>query len=274
MTAEYVLLRRQNQIRCLLIIVTVLGIVGLICLCVGIAFIVQAKKSDDCTTQTAAQTDQCEYSKEAKRVGLDDFLRQAQDKYYELNPHKIGFKPGVEPDEIRKRYRSYDPTPNNIKWITDEAVKIADNLEKMSINMDKLTLREKRAVAQVSHWGKHGFPFMVPYLYNYYVGDWMMGGDIFCWNPMCLVPDEVKISLKHFKPSTVGEMETLRNKFKEIKQSFDRFVENMKLGVAAGMVRTVTECKAGLDAFKDKFRDVANNGPMGKKFNHLFVRVL
>ena len=193
-------------------------------------------------------------------------MQKAQAKYYELNPHKIALKPGVKPDEIRTKYRSYDPSPANIKRITDEALKIAKNLENMKIDMNKLTLREKRAVSQILHWTKHGFPFMVPYLYNYYVGDWMMGGDIFCWSPICIVPDEVKASLKHFKSSTVGEMEILRDKLKEIKHTFDRFVENMKLGVSAGMVRTMTECKAALDAFKDKFRNVANNGPKGKDF--------
>jgi len=234
-------------------------------LCVGIALIVQAKKSDDHERgpQTGKQTGQCEYSEEAKRVGLDDFLQKAQDKYYELIPNKIASKPGVTPAEVREKYRSYDPTPTNIKRITDEAARIAENLEKMPINLDKLTLREKRAVAQVSHWAKHGFPFMVPYLYNYYVGDWMLGGDIFCWNPMCTVPAEVRSSLMHFKPSTVTEMEKLRDKFKEIKQSFEQFVDNMKLGVEAGMVRTAGECKAGLDGFKNQFRDIDVNGPTG-----------
>ena len=60
-------------------------------------------------------------------------------------------------------------------------------------------------------------------------------------------------------------METLKSKFKELNQTFAQFVENMKLGVAAGMVRTIEECKAGLDGLKDKYREVAVNGPTGKK---------
>ena len=269
MVSDYVLLRRQNKIRQCCIFVTIVGIVALICLSIGIALIVQDKKRDDCEPRRAesqAKPDQCQYSEEAKRVKLEDFLQKSQAKYYELNPHKIALKPGVKPDEVRTKYRSYDPSPANIKRITDEAQKIAKNLENMKIDMNKLTLREKRAVSQILHWTEHGFPFMVPYLYNYYVGDWMMGGDIFCWSPICIVPDEIKASLGHFKSSTVREMEILRDKLKEIKHTFDRFVENMKLGVSAGMVRTMTECKAALDAFKDKFRNVANNGPKGKDF--------
>lgn len=264
MAGEYILLRRQNQTRCLMIIGALVLFVGLICLFVGIALIALSKKSDKCDSKQTT-TGQCEYSEEAKRVGLGGFLQKAQDRYYELIPNKIASKKGIEAAEIRKKYRSYDPTPANIKRITDEAAKLVKELEEMGINMDKLTLREKRAVAQIAHWAKHGFPFMVPYLYNYYVADWMMGGDIFCWNPMCLIPSEIKTSLVHFKPSTVAEMGTLRDKFKEVKNSFDQFVSNMKLGVTAGMVRSVAECKAGLDAFKDKFRDVSVNGPTGKK---------
>lgn len=221
---------------------------------------VDSKESYSSVTK---QDNRCEYSDEAKRVGLDDFLQEAQDKYYALNPDKIASRPGVKPDEIRKKYRCYDPSPSNIKKITDAAVKIAKDLEEMPIDKEKLTLREKRAIAQLAHWGKHGFPFMVPYLYNYYVADWMMGGDIFCWNPMCFILIDMQSSLKHFKPSTVNEMETLRDKFKEVGTSFDQFVANMRLGVEAGMVRSIDECKAGLDGLKNRYTDVAFNGATG-----------
>lgn len=190
-------------------------------------------------------------------------MQRAQNKYYELNPNKIANKPGVTTAEVKNKYRSYDPAPERIKLIADESAKIVKDIEKMQVDMEKLTLIEKRAVAQLLHWARHSFPFMLPYSYDYYVGDWMMGADIFCWNPICMVPNEVQLAFKHFKPSTVSEMETLKSKFKELNQTFAQFVENMKLGVAAGMVRTIEECKAGLDGLKDKYREVAVNGPTG-----------
>lgn len=260
MASEYVLLRRRNQNRCLLMIGSLILLVGLVCLFVGIAFMVKEGQRDS-SVETRKQ---CESSDEAKRVGLDTFLQKAQDKYYELNPNKIASKPGVKPVEIRKNYRCYDPTPSNIKKITDEAIRLVKDLDHMNINSNKLNLREKRAVEQLTHWATHGFPFMVPFLYNYYVADWMMVGDIFCWNPMCFVLSDMQSSLTHFKPSTVKDMETLRHKFKEVESSFDQFTNNMKLGVQVGMVRSVAECKAGLDAFKNTFRDVAVSGPTGK----------
>ena len=82
---------------------------------------------------------------------------------------------------------------------------------------------------------------------------------------------DVNRALPSFQPSTVAEMETLRNKLMEINQTFARFVENMKLGVAAGMVRTVEECKAGLDGLRAAFRDVDVNGPAGKEINTVYA---
>lgn len=263
--AQYKSPSNKRRTRCLIFLFVFLAIACLVFFFVGIALIAEANRSrHDCQTEKQ-RSNNCDYSEEAKRVGLDDFFQKAQDKYYELNPNKIATKPGVTSAEVKKRYHSYDPAPGRIKLITDEAAKLANDIKNMPINMDKLTLREKRAVAQLLHWVEHGFPFIMPYSYDYYVGDWMMGADLFCMGPMCAVPSEVQKSLMHFKPSTVSEMETLKDKFKEIKQTFDQFVENLKLGVAAGMVRTVEECKAGLHGLKNKYRDVAVNGPAGNK---------
>ena len=255
---------KKRKTRCLIALFVFLGIACLVFFFVGIALIAEAgRRGDD--SKAKPQGASCDYSEEAKRVKLDALLQRAQNKYYELNPNKIASKPSVTPAEVKSKYHSYDPAPERIKLIADESAKIVKDIEKMPVNMDKLTLIEKRAIAQLLHWARHSFPFMLPYSYDYYVGDWMMGADIFCWNPICMVPNEVQSAFKHFKPSTVSEMETLKSKFKELNHTFVQFVKNMKLGVAAGMVRTIEECKAGLDGLKDKYRDVALNGPTGKK---------
>ena len=257
---------KKRRTRCLIIVFVLLGILCLCCFFAGIALIAESRRNSNTECEPAKQSTGCDYSEEAKRVGLDDFFQKAQDKYYELYPNKIATKPDVKPDEIKKKYRSYDPTPSSIQRVADEGAKIANEIENMKINMDKLTLREKRGVAQLLHWAKHAFPFMVPYGYDYYVGDWMMGADIFGWFPICQIPNEAT-ALKHFKPTTVSDVETLKGKFEELKHAFDQSVENMKLGVAAGMVRTIEECKAGLDGLKGSYRDVANKGPTGMKLN-------
>lgn len=257
--------KKKRRKLCLIIIFVVLGILCLCCFFAGIALIAEARRNRNTDESEPSKQSDCDYSQEAKRAGLDDLFQKVQNKYFELYPNKITGKPNVSPEEVKKRYRSYDPTPASIKLIAHEAAKIADEIEKMPISMDKLTLREKRGVAQLLHWAKHAFPFMVPYGYDYYVGDWMMGPDIFCWFPICMVPSEVGAAFKHFKPSTVSDVELLRDRFKELENTFNQFVENMRLGVDAGMVRTIEECKAGLDGLKGSYKDVALKGPSGIK---------
>lgn len=269
----------RRRTRCESVVVGGLIAGGIACLVAGIVLMIQAntiKTSQQGQTQkyTRAIDSGCGYSAEARSSGLERFLLQAQERFYELLPHKIAFKPGVTSDEIRQRYKSYDSTPTQIKFVTDEIAKLTKRLESMKIRDNKLTLREKRAKAQLSHWMRHVFPYGVPFAYDYYSGDWLMGPNIFCWSSICFLPMDVGEALRHFQPSSVSEMETLRNKLMEINQTFTQFVENMKLGVAAGMVRTVEECKAGLDGLRGAFRDVDVNGPVGKEIKILYCLVI
>lgn len=269
---EVALTRRRT--RCESVIVGALITGGIACLVAGIVLMVQAntnKATEQCPTLKVARAVNtgCKFSSEARRSGLERFLREAQERYYELLPHKIGFKPDVTSDEVRQRYKSYDSTPTRIKFVTDEIIKLSRRLENMGIVENKLTLREKRAKAQLSHWMRHIFPYGVPFAYDYYAGDWLMGPNIFCWSSICFLPLDLGKALPHFHPSTVREMEILRDKLIEINQTFAQFVENMKLGVAVGMVRTVEECKAGLDGLRGAFRDVAVNGPKGREISVL-----
>ena len=262
----------RRRTRCESAVVGALITGGIACLVAGIVLMVQAntkKATEQCQLSKVARAinHDCGYSSEARRSGLERFLHEAQDKFYELLPHKIGFKAGVTSDEIRQRYKSYDPSPRRIKFVTDKIAELTRRLESMEIKESKLTLREKRAKAQLSHWMRHMFPYGVPFAYDYYSGDWLMGPNIFCWSSICFLPLDVGEALHHFQPSTVGEMETLRDKLMEINQTFVQFVKNMKLGVASGMVRSVEECKAGFDGLRGAFRDIDVNGPTGKKIS-------
>lgn len=265
---EVALTRRRT--RCESAVVGALITGGIACLVAGIVLMIQAntnKANEQCQSPKIARAvkNGCRYSGEARRSGLENFLYEAQERFYTLLPHKIGFKPGVISDEVRQRYKSYDSTPTRIKFVTDEIIKLTRRLESMDIKEDKLTLREKRAKAQLSHWMRHMFPYGVPFAYDYYAGDWLMGPNIFCWSSICFLPLDLEKALPHFQPSTVREMESLRDKLIEINQTFAQFVSNMKLGVSAGMVRTVEECKAGLDGLRGAFRDVSVGGPTGEE---------
>ena len=104
-----------------------LAITGLICLITGIVLLT---RDTPCDRIIPGISERCSYSDEAMRGGLDTFLQKVQDSYYRLHPNKIAYKPRVSPSEIRGKYRSYDPSPSNIKLITDEAWALLDEINK------------------------------------------------------------------------------------------------------------------------------------------------
>ena len=260
----------RSRTRCESTIVVGIILAGLACLVAGIVLMVQANQQKAINQCLEPKTyrltkNECSYSSEATRAGLDKFLQEAHEKFYELLPHKIAFKPYVTTSEIRLRYKTYDPSPMSIKYVTDEINKLSQKLADMEVKTDELTLREKRAKAQLSHWMRHLFPYGVPFAYDYYAGDWMMGPNLFCWSSIGFIPMDTEKTLPHFKPATAQDMETLKKKLMELNQTFAQYVENMKLGVSSGMVRTVEECKAGFDGLRQTYKDVAFHGPTGKE---------
>lgn len=195
---------------------------------------------------------------------MDKFLQKVQDSYYRLHPNKIAYKPGVTPSEIREKYRSYDPSPNNIKLITDEAWALLDEINKKNFEAHRLKPRERKALAQVKHYLQHVFgnPFDV----NYYAGDFLMGPNLWCWQPLCDTPYEIKKSLQYFQPNTTKDLENLQGKLAEIKKTFVQYRNNMEYGVLVGMVRSVEECKAGINGLTSYFREISIKGAKGKVF--------
>ena len=243
----------------LLVVAGFLAITGLVCLITGIVLLTRDKCDSDKDT-----SDRCSYSDEAVRGGLDTFLQKVQDSYYKLHPNRIAYKPGVTPSEIREKYRSYDPSPNNIKKITHEAWALLDEIKKKDFELHKLKPREKKALAQVKHYLQHvfGSPFDV----NYYAGDFLMGPNLWCWQPLCDTTYEMKKSLHYFKPNTTEGLEKLQTKLAEIKNTFVQYRKNMEYGVLVGMVRAIEECKAGINGLTSAFRQISIKGAKGKFF--------
>lgn len=240
------------------VLVAAVLIVGVGCLIAGIVLITRASNK---STENKPLT--WGYSDEGKRVGLEKLLQKIQTKYFELYPNRISYKPGVSSQEIKNRYEPFDPSPHLIKHRTDSARELLKELNDLQVSNDKLKQFEKRAIAQAKYWVHHVLPYGVPYGYDYYNGDWMMGPDIFCWTPMCHTIYEVQRSMKHFKPSTVKDMEVLQEKLIKIGQGYARVTENLRLGVAAGMVRNTEACQSGLEAITSKFRQIHVAGERG-----------
>ena len=51
-------------------------------------------------------------------------------------------------------------------------------------------------------------------------------------------------------------MEVIRNILESYNKSISRYTQNVKLGVKAGMVGSIEECRAGIDSLKEYFSHI------------------
>ena len=52
-------------------------------------------------------------------------------------------------------------------------------------------------------------------------------------------------------------------KMELVAQTFSQYINNLRLGVKSGMVRSIDECEAGKDAFKQSYLQVSLKGSVG-----------
>ncbi len=123
-----------------LIIIALVCIVGFACLIAGIVLMA---KSADCKSSSAktgstgtstggADKDQCKFSKEAQRIGLEAFLNKVRNEFYKQHPQNTAWHPDANTDKekIRRDYSAYDPTPAKIKARTDAAMALLAEIQK------------------------------------------------------------------------------------------------------------------------------------------------
>ena len=253
------------------IIMIAVLVVGIIFLIVGIVLIAIAS-ADKNSTQHEEQTSEstpvppmttCSLSQEVRNSGLLEFLDRVKATYYELHPYEVYSDPDVSENKIKVEYVAYDPSPEAIKKRTDAALALLKEINDKVINTDALKPRERKALAQVKHYLQHAFG--LPYDVNYYTGDWMMGPNLFCWQPICVHGYGVYNGLgQYHKPNSTSDVELIETKLKTHKEGILQYIENMKMGVRKGMVRSVEECQAGLDAIKGNYRSVSLYNESGK----------
>ena len=207
-------------------------------------------------TTAPVPSSRCDFSEEAKRVGLDEFLSRVKATYYKLHPYNVNRDPDVTTDRVKAEYVAYDPTPSAIKNRTDVALALLKEINDKTINGDALKPRERKALAQVKHYLQHVFGR--PYDVNYYAGDWMMGPNLFCWNDICNHGYGVYNGLgRNHKPYSAKDVELIETKLKTHKAGILQYIDNMKMGVRKGMVRSVEECQAGINSIKREYLDVS-----------------
>ena len=208
---------KQARTTCSLTIV-VLFIVSMILVVVGITLIiVSSSRKNDCKENENDNTRQtnleyCGFSKEAKRAGFDAFLTEMQREYFSLHPHQSYHDPVMEDVEevaiIQDAYKPFDPRPSNLKKITDASLALLKKLNALKINTNRLKPRERKTLIQAKHYLKHIFG--QTYDMNYYAGDWMMGPNHFCWQPICDIGKDIFYHLDYYKPVGLNGLKSLR----------------------------------------------------------------
>lgn len=253
--------KAEKNGRVVMVIAAGVIIIGLACMVAGVVLMVKYSNREKNDSSSPSNP----YTNEARKSGLDDLLKELQDTHFRLNPDRIIRKEGVTDQEIRKVYRPKDFSPKRLKYVADEAKKLLVKFQNLQMSRSKLSIREKRALELAKFWTKHVFPYGVPYGYDYYVADWLLGPDVFCWMPVCYVREFFQGTILKLKPYSVEDMEMVRARLVDVNRTFAQYVENMKMGIEIGMVRNVEGCKAGLDGIKDMYLEISLHGQQGNK---------
>ena len=261
---------RHPKTRLWFIAACVLAFLGLVILITGIVLLVKANSKECSPARQETGEARCDFSKEANASGFSKFLGKVFQAYYQFFPYELAYKPGgVTEAYLRANFKPYDPSPAKLREITTNSLQLLKELDDMKINTNKLKLREKKAMVQLKHFLKH--IFATPYDGNYFAGDFLMGPNLFCWQPICSVGSHVYYNMRYFKPSTVQDVDFLQDKFKQLNETFSQYIENLRYGIRAGMVRSVEECIAGVNAMKQSYLNVFLKGDVGMyyTFNRL-----
>ena len=83
-----------------------LGLASMLFLAGFITLIIAVTTSPKaCTKDDDQGSSSCDYSDEADRVNLQNFLKKVQSEYYALNSHEVTWQPGIErmDDHVRER---------------------------------------------------------------------------------------------------------------------------------------------------------------------------
>lgn len=91
----------------------------------------------------------------------------------------------------------------------------------LAVTEIKIVLCLFMSFLQVKHFLQHTFG--VPYAENYYAGDWMLGPDLFCWQPICNLAYSVNAYAHHVKPKTCDDVQLVVDTIKKHKTPIDRY---------------------------------------------------
>lgn len=248
-------------------VATVLCLVGLILVITGGALLSKTKDCVSTPEKSKSKWTPCDYSNEAQRVELDKFLRKVKTTYYKMNPNNVVYDPDSTPANVRQDSSPYNAHPDAIRTRTDSALALYREAQQLEQRSDsaKMKPREVKAIAQVKHFLQSNFG--TPYDENYYAGDWMLGPNKFCWQPICGVGNDIKSLFTYKKsgirPKTVDDVNFVIDHLRRLNDSLMQYIENVKYGVKAGFVRAEEDCQDGLYSIQRTYFNVSQQGPLG-----------
>jgi len=204
--------------------------------------------------------------KETDSQKLFSMLTEVKETYYKIYPYQAIYDPDQNPADLLQKYKPYDPAPASIKERTDKSKELRKKIDDLGIERSKLRPREKKALAQMEHYLDSVFGN--PYEENYYAGDWMMGPNYFCWQPICDMVSNLRSSFntgKAYVPTTRADVVSIVEVIRAHKPSIEQYQKNVQAGVEAGMVRAKEDCEAGFNALNSKYRN--RGADIVKSFN-------
>jgi len=88
--------------------------------------------------------------------------------------------------------------------------------------------------------------------------------NLFCCQQICDVgSSDIANGLENIRPKDLDDLQLFLNKMKLFAETFSTYINNLRLGVEAGMVRSTKECLAGINAFKRSYLKVSLQGEQG-----------
>ena len=80
---------------------------------------------------------------------------------------------------------------------------------------------------------------------------------------MCYVGYGINTAISRMNPSSKADVEQIIEQFKAINQTVYFYIDVLRMGIKRGMVRTLSECKAGTDGFKEAYSAISKRGSDG-----------
>ena len=147
-----------------------------------------------------------------------------------------------------------------IKKRTIAATDLLQEINSLKMDHNKLKPRERIAIYKVKHFLKHVFGENE----NYYAGTFLLGPNIFCTVPsICYVGTQLQNHLKYFAPKTLSDVAVLEKMLQRHVPMVDSYIENLRYGIQAGMIRPEEVCVGGKNAFGHKFLNIQLEGEQG-----------